>query len=99
MEYNDHADYRENFKHKDLDQRKSNQKNSNLAEVVSVGEWITTALIMMIPIVNFIMIFVWAFGSKSNPSKANYFKATLLMFAIWLVIMVLCAIILGFSYF
>ncbi|WP_245599954.1 hypothetical protein [Paenibacillus harenae] len=38
-------------------------------------------LIMIIPIVNIIMMFVWAFG-EGNPSKQNYFKASLLWAAI-----------------
>lgn len=40
-----------------------------------------TMLIMIIPIVNIIMMFVWAFG-EGNPSKQNYFKASLLWAAI-----------------
>jgi uncharacterized integral membrane protein len=38
-------------------------------------------LVMIIPIVNIIMMFVWAFG-EGNPTKKNYFKASLLWAAI-----------------
>ncbi|MDC0304067.1 hypothetical protein OAL15_03550 [Flavobacteriales bacterium] len=53
---------------------------------VSTGDWMTTMLISYIPIIGFIMLFVWAFGS-SNPSKANWAKAMLL----WMLI----AVVLG----
>ena len=43
---------------------------------------------MMIPLVNLIMMFVWAFGSNTNPNKANYFKAALILFVIYLVLAV-----------
>lgn len=45
---------------------------------VSVGDWIITYLVSAIPVVGFIMLFVWAFGSSTPPSKANWAKATLL---------------------
>ena len=58
---------------------------------VSVGEWILTMLIMVIPLVNLIMLFVWAFGGNTNPNKANWAKASL----IWMVIGIALAIIIG----
>jgi len=54
-----------------------------LEEPVSLGEWITSLLILMIPCVNIVMIFVWAFGSGTKKSKSNYFKASLIMSAIF----------------
>jgi len=55
-------------------------------EPVSVGEWIISYLLLCIPLVNIIMIFVWAFGSSTNPSKANFAKATLIFFLIFTVL-------------
>ncbi len=55
--------------------------NSNV-ETVKTGEWFVTLLITAIPLVGLIMLLVWAFGSNTNPSKANWAKATL----IWMVI-------------
>ena len=46
---------------------------------VSVGEWIITMIIMWIPLVNFIMLFVWAFSDSTPVSKANWAKATLIV--------------------
>ncbi|MFW5823084.1 MAG: hypothetical protein ACOCU7_06805 [Tangfeifania sp.] len=56
-----------------------NQRNSN---EVKTGDWFITLLIAAIPIIGFIMLFVWAFSGGTNPSKANWAKAALL----WLVV-------------
>lgn len=49
------------------------------APVMSVKDWIITSLIMIIPLVGFIMLFVWAFGDGTNPNKANWAKAALIL--------------------
>lgn len=49
---------------------------------------------MMIPLVNIVMMLVWAFGSNTNPNKANYFKAALILFAIVMVIYLVLAVVL-----
>ena len=56
---------------------------------MSVGDWIITSLIFAIPIVGFVMLFVWGFGSNTQPSKANWAKATLIMIGISIVIFLL----------
>lgn len=68
------------------------ERESNFIQApISVGEWMTTLLIMAIPLVNIIMLFVWAFSGNINLSKANWAKASL----IWsLIIIVFYAIIL-----
>ena len=53
---------------------------------ISVGEWVITIIIIAIPIVGFIMLFVWGFGSNTQPSKANWAKATLIMTGISIVL-------------
>ncbi|HLP47932.1 MAG TPA: hypothetical protein VK469_18455 [Candidatus Kapabacteria bacterium] len=53
---------------------------------VTVGQWMVTMLITVIPLVNIIMLFVWGFGSNTNPSKANWAKATLIWFVIAIVL-------------
>ncbi|NIK78812.1 ABC-type multidrug transport system permease subunit [Paenibacillus castaneae] len=63
-----------------------------VSPVITVKEWMLTTLIMIIPIVNIIMMFVWAFG-EGNPTKKNYFKASLLWAAIVLVIYLIIFII------
>ncbi|GAA3405320.1 hypothetical protein ACFFNY_28835 [Paenibacillus hodogayensis] len=59
------------------------------APVLSFKDWMITLLIMAIPLVNIIMLFVWAFGgSSTNPNKSNYAKAALLWIAIGIVLYV-----------
>ena len=50
--------------------------------VVSILDWILTFIIMVLPIINIVMLFVWAFGGNAPESKANWAKARLLM---WLI--------------
>tara|TARA_Y100000992_G_scaffold240794_1_gene171631 strand:- start:242 stop:457 length:216 start_codon:yes stop_codon:yes gene_type:complete len=49
---------------------------------VTVGNWLVVYILMCIPLVNFIMLLVWAFGSGAPASQSNWAKATL----IWMVI-------------
>ena len=73
-----------------------NQIGHQQAPVVSVKEWLLTNLILMIPLVNIVMMLVWAFSSNTNPNKANYFKAALILFAIVMAIyLVLVVVFLG----
>jgi len=51
---------------------------------MSVGDWIVTYLLMCIPIIGIIMLFVWAFGGDTQPSKKTWAQATL----IWAVVMI-----------
>lgn len=75
------------------------QGNYAAAPVITTKEWLITLLIMIIPVVNIVMMFVYAFGGNSNPSKANYFKAALIMAAIgvglWLIIFLFSVFVLG----
>lgn len=50
-------------------------------EEVTVSEWIITLIITIIPIVNVVMYLVWAFGNSAKPSKANWAKASVILFA------------------
>ncbi|MCL2694703.1 MAG: hypothetical protein FWE69_00065 [Clostridiales bacterium] len=47
-------------------------------KAVSVGNWIGTFFLTLIPVVNIIMLFVWAFGAQTK-SKRNYGRAMLWM--------------------
>ena len=55
---------------------------------MSIGDWIITSIIFAIPIVGFVMLFVWGFGSNTHPSKANWAKASLIMIGISFLIVV-----------
>lgn len=60
-------------------------------EPVSLGEWMWTILLTMIPVVNLVMVFVFAFASQKK-SKRTFFQASL----IWGAILVAVSILLSF---
>jgi len=62
---------------------------------VTVGNWMLTTLLMCIPLVNIILLFVWAFGSNTPISKANWAKAALLWALISAVIYVLLLVVIA----
>lgn len=62
---------------------------------VTVGNWILTTLLMCIPLVNVILLFVWAFGSNTPISKANWAKAALIWAVISIVFYVLLFVVIG----
>ncbi|MGL4332960.1 MAG: hypothetical protein ACRCZQ_02260 [Bacteroidales bacterium] len=55
--------------------------------VVSLSEWVITLLVCFIPLVNIIMLLVWAFGGGANPNKANFAKAALIFVVIYFLLM------------
>ncbi|MDY0342072.1 MAG: hypothetical protein RBR28_00770 [Lentimicrobium sp.] len=65
---------------------------------ISIGDWMITLLISAIPIVNIIMLFVWAFGSNTNPNKSNWAKAALIWLLIGIVLWVVLIVIFGASF-
>jgi len=54
---------------------------------MSVGEWLITMLIMIIPIVNIVMLFIWGFGSPDK--RRNYARASLIWMAISIVLVII----------
>lgn len=71
------------------------QPYGDLEEPVTVGDWMLTMLLLMIPCVNIIMICVWAFGGGAKKSKSNYFKAVLIWVAISILLSTLTTVIFG----
>jgi hypothetical protein len=57
----------------------------DMAPVISLGEWIGTLIIMVIPLLNIIMLIVWLSESSTNPNKVNWAKATLILIGIQIV--------------
>jgi hypothetical protein len=49
---------------------------------VSIGNWILTFILLAIPVVNLIMLIIWAVSSSTHPSKRTYAQATFVLFAI-----------------
>ena len=71
------------------------QPMRELEEPVTMGEWLITMLIMLIPCANIIMVFVWTFSRKEKKSKSNYFKAYLIYMVVVVVLYLLLVLMLG----
>jgi len=61
---------------------------------LSVGSFLIMFLVMSIPIVNFIMLFVWGFGN-GNTNRKNFARAALIVMAIGIVLSILLGGIMG----
>jgi len=59
---------------------------------MKVGDWAITWLLQLIPFVNIVLVFMWAFGSDVNPSKKAYFQWQLIVTAIGIVLSILFAV-------
>jgi len=53
--------------------------NTTENKPVSISDWIITFLLLAIPVVNLVMLLVWAFGSSAHPSKKTYAQAALIV--------------------
>lgn len=62
-----------------------------------MGDWILTLIILAIPIVGFVMLFVWGFSSDTHPSKQNFCRASLILYVIAIVIFVFFMMTFGFA--
>lgn len=71
------------------------ENQTQQSAAVSTKEWVITLLILAIPMVGLIMLFVWGFGSETNPSKANFAKASLIWMAIYMVLGILFFVLFG----
>lgn len=68
-------------------------------EVLSIGDWLITLIITVIPFVNIIMLFVWAFNHSTPTTKANWAKATLILIAVLLVLYIIVFAVFGAAFF
>lgn len=65
--------------------------------VMTLGDWLVTLLILLIPCANIVMLFVWAFGSSTPRTKSNWAKAMLIFYAISIVLGLIAGSVLGAS--
>ena len=60
------------------------------SEILSVKQYMVMLLLLCIPIVNFILLLMWSFGSSAGPSKKNFARAmlifTVIMVVLWFVV-------------
>ena len=60
--------------------------SENEYKPVSIGQWIITFIILGIPLLNVIMLIVWALGESTHPSKKSYAQAILVIFGVIVVL-------------
>lgn len=68
---------------------------------VSIGDWILTFILLLLPVVNIVMMFVWAFSSNTPKSKSNFFKAYLIVVGVMLLLAIIATVVLfslGYSF-
>lgn len=69
-----------------------NTNNETTEKTVSFGNWMGSMLLMFIPVIGIfiylVMMFVWAFGSDTPPSKRNWARASLIVMIISIVLLI-----------
>lgn len=65
------------------------------SEPLTVGQYIGMMILSGLPLVGFILLLVWAFGSEANLNKKNYAKAVLLLMVIGVALSILFSIVFG----
>lgn len=66
-------------------------------EPISILDWLITLIITAIPVIGFIMLFVWSFGGGTHPNKSNWAKAMLIMFLIGISFYLFIFLVIGFG--
>ncbi len=68
--------------------------NNTEYKPLTIGNWILTLIILAVPLVNIIMLIVWAASGATHPSKKSFAQAYLILFGAIFVIAILAALIL-----
>lgn len=85
MDYN-------NFENNAESTAQINSRNE-LAEVITVKDWLLTLLLLALPLVNIIMLCIWSFSDNVNPNKKSFARAELIWIAIATVLSTIFTII------
>ena len=69
--------------------------------VMSVRQWLAVLVVMIIPVVNVVMIFCWAFAEKeiTNSNKVNWARASVILLTAFVVVIALVGGFLFFSWY
>lgn len=62
-------------------------------KVMTVGQWLGTMLLMLIPLANLILLIVWAVSDTENRNRSNWAKAYLIMIGIVICLYILFAVL------
>jgi len=66
---------------------------------ITLGDWIISVIVTKIPLIGFIMLIVWAVDKDTEPNKANWAKAELIVKLIGFLIVIIFIAIIGISFF
>ncbi|WP_075351812.1 hypothetical protein [Algoriphagus marinus] len=66
---------------------------------VTLGDWIISVIVTKIPLIGFIMLIVWAVDKNTDPNKANWAKAELIVKLIGFLIVIIFIAIIGIGFF
>lgn len=69
--------------------------NSQDNSPLSVGQYVGMMILGGLPVIGFILLLVWAFGSDTNLNKKNYAKAILIVMLIAIAVSIVLTILLG----
>ena len=75
----------------------ANEPDIHYDEHVSIGGWIGRWFLMCIPIVNIIMLFVWAFGGSRKYSLKTWARARLILALIMILVVVIMVVIMALA--
>ena len=81
-----------------VEQVNNTRESKQIAPQMSIGSWIITFILLAIPLVNLIMLFIWAFDAMSE--RRNFARAYLIILGVVLVLwifIVILMLILGAS--
>ena len=67
-------------------------------DIVTLGQWITTYLLLCIPIVGIFMLFIWAFSNNVNPSKKTWAQCVLIVMAFVILVSTILWLVTGWSF-
>ncbi len=66
--------------------------DNSIAPVMRVIDWVVVLILSVLPVVNIIVMFIWAFGNTENPNRSNFARAFLIVVGVY---MLICAIFVG----
>lgn len=66
---------------------------------MSLGDWLITLIILCIPLVNIIMLLVWAFSGGTNVNKQNFCRAYLIIILALIVVYIIFMVLFGAALF
>ncbi|MEP0711568.1 hypothetical protein [Algoriphagus sp.] len=65
----------------------------------SLGEWVIAVLVKRLPLIGLVMLIIWATDKNTDPEKANWAKAELIVKLIIFSVFVIFIAIIGFGVF